>query len=83
MGALSEQLAQLRTLAEVAASVCTVGILLDELDPEDRQALESALKSPASIRSIHKALRASGHVVDRNLLSIHRKGRCACQENNQ
>lgn len=58
--------------------ICPVERIMKTLDSEDRTALISVMKSTASTRSIHQALRAAGHQIDRQLLGLHRKGLCLC-----
>jgi hypothetical protein len=82
MGILSEKLSTLQTRAEINSLGCSVARLKTQLDAEDQQAFTSALNSKASTRSIHQTLRAAGHIIDRNLLSLHRKGHCACTKEN-
>lgn len=77
---LAHKLNEITAISKKRVVGCTVSQLIDSLEKEDAEALKSALNSPASTRSIHDALRAESHTVDRNLLSLHRKGFCRCKE---
>lgn len=78
---LADKLSDLTSLSIEKEIGCPVSLLTNSLNEEDAIALKKALKSPASTRSIHIALRAEGYTVDRDLLSRHRKGFCRCREN--
>lgn len=75
---LAKQLSTISTNANQKSSNCPIGVILDGLDDEDRKALESALASSASTRSIHNVLRAEGLRVTRDTVTFHRKGFCRC-----
>lgn len=59
---------------------CPLGLLIDDLSEEDKQALTSALESKASNRGITEALRSEGFKIDRQTITLHRKGFCRCKE---
>lgn len=59
---------------------CSLGVLIDDLPEEDRRALANALESKASNRGIHEALRSEGFKIDRQTITLHRKGFCRCKE---
>jgi|DEB19_MinimDraft_3_1074340.scaffolds.fasta_scaffold00387_6 predicted transcriptional regulator len=72
---------KLANLPEVSHPLyCTLGKILDELPKEDKDALTSALVSHASTRSITEVLRTEGYKVDRQTVTLHRKGFCRCKE---
>lgn len=77
MSGLAKSLAEIKGRVNTP-DVCPVARIAAQLDQEDRAALISVLKSTASTRSIHSALRAAGHQIDRQLLGYHRKGLCLC-----
>jgi hypothetical protein len=79
---LADKLSDLTSASIEKTIGCPVALLINSLSEEDATALTRALKSPASTRSIHIALRAEGYTVDRDLLGRHRKGFCRCRENN-
>lgn len=58
--------------------VCPIQRIMITLDEEDRAALRTVLKSTASTRSIHTALRSAGHSISREMLGMHRKNLCLC-----
>jgi hypothetical protein len=59
---------------------CPLGTLIDSLPEEDRQALVSAIESKASTRGIHDALKSENFKIDRQTITLHRKGYCRCKE---
>lgn len=77
---LASKLNALTETSAVKHDTCSVGLLLFELTEDDRKALQSALTSPASTRSIYDALRTEGFRIDRQSLTLHRKGFCRCKE---
>lgn len=78
---LADKLNSITETSNKRAIGCTVGQMIHSLSDEDAKALNSALASAASTRSIYFALKAEGVVVDRTLLSAHRQGFCRCKEN--
>lgn len=80
--ALSELSTQLSTLKEVTDlnQQCRMQAIYRQLDEEDRKTLTRVLQSGTSTRKIHQVLRQHGHRIDRNLLSLHRKGFCTCKD---
>lgn len=77
---LANRLNEIATASEQKNVACSLGQLKSELSKEDAEALDSALNSPASTRSIHEALRAEGFKIDRASVTLHRKGFCRCKE---
>lgn len=76
---LADKLTALAARVDVSP-VCTVGVILASLEEEDSKALQSALTSQASTRGIHEALKSEGFKIDRQTVSLHRKGFCRCKE---
>jgi len=61
--------------------VCTVALLLEQLEPEDAAALQKALDLPQSEKptaEIHSALLSEGYRLAASTLGNHRFGRCCC-----
>jgi predicted transcriptional regulator len=79
---LSELSTQLSTLKEATdlTEQCRMQAIYLQLDEEDRETLKRVLKGNTSTRKIHQVLRQNGHRIDRNLLSLHRKGFCTCKD---
>lgn len=69
-------LTQMRNLK----NVCTVGDIINELPQAEKDALISALESRASTRGIFDALKSEGFRIDRQTITLHRKGYCRCKE---
>jgi len=62
-----------------ARPVCTVSRVLEQLTPEDRQALLDALADPTVLLSaIERALRVDGIEIAAQTLGRHRRGDCHC-----
>jgi hypothetical protein len=61
-------------------NVCTVGGIINELPEVEKKALVSALSSKASTRGIYDALKSEGFKIDRQTITLHRKGYCRCKE---
>lgn len=59
---------------------CTLGNIIHGLDSDDKDALLSALNSPASTRAITEVLKTEGYKIDRQTITLHRKGFCRCKE---
>lgn len=58
---------------------CSIGTLLNELDGDERAALETMLADRAwSQEMIWRALRDEGHVAGRQSVNRHRAGKCRC-----
>lgn len=61
---------------------CSVGVLLDTLDQDDRDALLTMLGTPErrgwSASDIYDALIAEGHKVGLQTINRHRGGKCRC-----
>lgn len=62
---------------------CSVGVLLDTLPPEERDALELMLGDPDkrngwNASDIYDALVAEGHTVGRQTIGRHRGRKCRC-----
>lgn len=77
---LADKLENIAARSASSHGLCAFGYILSTLSPEDQQAAQSALDSPASTRSIHMAFLEEGHRVDRTVVSQHRKGFCRCKE---
>jgi hypothetical protein len=66
-------------VAEQPEQRCKFGKILSELDPEDRAGLEQALSSPEITQiSVVNVLTRRGYAVDRDTMSKHVRGKCAC-----
>lgn len=70
--------------AEIAASTkgprCSVGKLVDTLDPDDWQALCESLDTPAiETAKIARALARGGHSITALTVGRHRKHECRCE----
>ena len=62
---------------------CSIGELLADLPPAEREALETMLgtpdnRSPWSARQIYDALRDEGHTVGFQTINRHRGRHCRC-----
>jgi hypothetical protein len=79
---LANKLNALADNSQKRSDACPLGNLIDELSEEDSVALRTALASPASTRSIFDALRAENFKIDRQTITLHRKGFCRCKEMN-
>ena len=77
MTALSDKLSDLKP--RPSGVPCSVRVLLDQLDDEDREALQKVL-ADHSITSvdIYRALTDAGHYVGAQTVARHRAGRCRC-----
>lgn len=74
MGLKEALAAQTRTRPGFRCSVCK---LLDDLTPEDGDALRAALRDPQVQGSqIARALMSEGHDVKQNTVTRHRRGDC-------
>jgi len=62
---------------------CTMLKVMEQLDSEDRTALEAVLASDASTRGIHKALSDWGIEISRDSITLHREKRCRCTRQEQ
>ena len=60
-------------------SKCSVKKILDKLDKEERQSLQSALNSKMSRRDILYALRSNGFTLGTDSLAKHKLERCGCK----
>lgn len=78
--ALAKNLNQLFNEAQAVSAKCPVGRIIENLNDEDRLALVRVLGSAASTRSIHQALRHEGFSIERQSVTLHRKGYCRCKE---
>jgi hypothetical protein len=62
-----------------------MGWVMDQLSPEDRQALQTALVVPMgdpdriANTDIGDALRAEGFDIHNKTIETHRKGACSCE----
>ena len=78
MGSLGDALATEAATRKVATP-CTMGLLIDRLDDEDRAELATYLGDPAvTSTAISRALRKSGHALADCTVRRHRRGECAC-----
>lgn len=77
---LADKLNGLTEASQRNKALCSVGQLLSDLALEDREALGQALASSASTRSIYDALRTENYKLDRQSITLHRKGYCRCEE---
>lgn len=57
---------------------CGLGVLLQNLDDIDRQALLNALESDMFSTDIAEALRDEGHLIRHDAVQRHRRRSCAC-----
>lgn len=66
-------------IAEQPPSKCKFGKILEQLDTDDRSGLEEALGRPDITQiSVVNVLTRRGLTVDRDTLSKHVRGKCAC-----
>lgn len=79
MSSLAGKLGSIEEEHSVTQQKCPVARIIFELDEEDGQALKSVIKSGASIRAIHRTLREAGFAIERQSISLHREGRCRCE----
>ena len=72
---------KLNSLPDVSRGTsCTLGKIINELPREDSEALINALSSGASTRAIFDVLKTEGYKIDRQTVTLHRKGFCRCTE---
>jgi len=65
--------------AFVKGPPCSVALILDKLDPDDRAALEAWLDNPLKRHSlIAAALKKNGHPIQDSTIGRHRNGKCIC-----
>ena len=58
---------------------CSIGALLDQLDPDERGALQKMLDSTAwNATMIYDAVRDEGHQIGRQSINRHRGRKCRC-----
>lgn len=60
---------------------CAYILMIEEMKPEDRKALETAWESGYSQRIILRALRSEGYKTSNESISNHKTGNCKCQKN--
>lgn len=77
---LKDKLEQIKPGANPLDGFCTVGKIIEQLPKEDGEALISALKSRASTRAIYRVLKDEGFKLERQTVTLHRKGFCRCAE---
>lgn len=82
---LAAELGGLRASRTHRGPTCTVSVVLAELEPEDRAALERVLADRAiSATRVSTILNRHGHIVSAPAINRHRRGRinggCACHE---
>lgn len=66
-------------LAQTDQRRCRVAVILDDLGPDDRDALTAALSEPSvSTFRIANALRQNGVIVAQDSVMKHRRGACNC-----
>lgn len=59
---------------------CTVSVILDQLDSDDRDALQTALNDRlVGTATIFRVLTGNGFQVGLNAVQRHRRGECACE----
>lgn len=58
--------------------LCAFGRFIESSPPEFQQALQTAMDSDASHRSIYVELTKAGVRVGRDTFTLHRVGRCIC-----
>lgn len=74
---LGEQLAQVPTVRK--GPRCGVGMLLERLDPDDREALITAMNDEmASAPFISRILVDNGYRITTNQIARHRRRECQC-----
>lgn len=80
MSKLQDALAQVRTKKK--GQPCAVGVLLEMLPADEREALNKALLDPTRNKeSLSEAVRvAYGAVVRGHTLARHARGACACEK---
>jgi hypothetical protein len=59
-------------------ATCTVGQLLDELPPEDADAIRQAVSSNVPYQTISSTLRGFGRRIQGQTISRHFRGVCNC-----
>lgn len=69
---LKKKLEEIKNEADLQAQ-CPVGRLLSTLDDETADALVSVMRSSASTRSIHRALREEKYSIERNSITMARE----------
>lgn len=56
---------------------CTVCVVMQSLDDDERADVEQAFASTLATTTIHRALRLAGHDVSLSPVARHRKGECS------
>ena len=60
---------------------CSMGVVLSQLDPQDREAVQQALADHSIFGStIAKVLKARGYEVKSLAVNRHRRRTCACED---
>lgn len=57
---------------------CSVSMVMEQLDADDKAALTTALASGAQLSAIARALNQIGYRISPHTLGRHRKGDCRC-----
>ena len=58
---------------------CSIGALLDDLEPAERDALQKMLDSSSwNATMIYDAVRDEGHTIGRQSINRHRGRKCRC-----
>lgn len=56
---------------------CSVCLLLESLEPDERADIQAAMESRIATSIIHRALRLAGHEISYSPVVRHRKGECS------
>lgn len=76
---MSGLLDEIAAHAATPGGTCSIGILLNELPPDERADLETALDARYGHSAIGAALRARGHAIGDGTVSRHRRRLCLCR----
>lgn len=84
MGDLLDDLANIRDFAQRRGTVCSVGVLLENLSPAEAEALAARLDDAGiSAGAIMKVLERHGHKIPAHTIRRHRRRAsgegCACR----
>lgn len=60
---------------------CNYQIMIDSMEPKEKEALENAWAAGYSQRIILRALRAEGYKTSNESIANHKSGNCKCVKN--
>tara|TARA_R110000822_G_scaffold219123_2_gene353359 strand:+ start:456 stop:698 length:243 start_codon:yes stop_codon:yes gene_type:complete len=76
--ALSDKLEMLKATKTRVTGECSYSVLYNNLEEEDKKALDDAWAKGYSVNIILSALRSDGHKSSNESIRAHRSGTCRC-----